>query len=318
MAEWYSVYSEPEGPFMRNQSLRVGASWYVLAAAMVLISAAPRADGHAAQKTRTIYASITDKAGAPAANLAPADITVREDGQAREVVSIKAASAPMAVAFLVDNSHVAQAMTAEIRLGATSFVSTLLKLSPDSTISLATFGDRPTPVRDFTSSVPVLTKDTGRIFAVSGSGSYLLDAIVDASKAFKKMEAPRKAIVAFVDESGEEFSNAVRQQVFDAVKASGASVWIVVLQGNGAATESTEGRDRSAVIGDLPRQSGGTTLTILNKQGLNDKMKHLASLMANQFEITYGRPDQLIPPSKLEVTVGIKNLTVAAPRWTNQ
>jgi hypothetical protein len=243
---------------------------------------------------------------------------VREDGQAREVVSIKPSSTPMAVAFLIDTSHVAQAMTQELRVGATAFVSTLLKLSPDSTISLASFGDRPTAVRDFTSSASVLTKDTGRIFPVSGAGAYLLDAIIETSKTFKKVESPRKAIVAFVDESGQEFSNSVRQQVFDAVKASGASVWIVVLQGGGAENESTEARDRSAVIGDLPRQSGGTTITILNKQGLNDKLTHLASLLANQFEITYGRPDQMIPPSKLEVTVGMKNLTVAAPRWTNQ
>ncbi len=292
---------------------------YALAAALVLCSTAPRAEAeHVAQKTRTIYASITDKAGAPAANLTVADVTVREDGQAREVVSVKPSATPMAVALLIDNSHITQAMTQELRIGMTSFVTTLLKLSADTTIALATFGDRPTPVRDFTSSVPVLTKDANRVFPVTGSGSYLLDAIVDATKSFKKIEAPRKVIVAFVDESGEEFSNSARQQVFDAVKNSGTSVWVVVLQGSGAATETSEGRDRSAVIGDLPRQSGGATLTILNKQGLPDKMMHLASLLAHEFEITYGRPDQLIPPSKLEFTVGIKNLNVAAPRWTGR
>lgn len=284
---------------------------------MVLISASVRA-GYVPQKTRTIYASITDKAGAPAADLTAADLTLREDGQAREVVSIKPSSTPMALALLIDNSHITQAMTQELRIGMTNFVTTLSKLSQDTTVSLATFGDRPTPVRDFTSSVAVLTKDTNRIFPVSGAGSYLLDAVIHATKALKKTESPRKVIVAFVDESGEEFSNSVRQQVFDAVKAANASVWIVVLQGGGAATETTEGRDRSAVIGDLPRQSGGMTLTILNKQGLPDKMNYLASLLAHEFEITYGRPDQLIPPSKLDLQVAKKNLTIAAPRWTGQ
>jgi VWFA-related protein len=291
------------------------ASVCALAAAMALTSALTRAEQG---KTRTIYASITDKAGAPVANLTAADVTVREDGQSREVVSVKPATAPMTLALLIDNSHVTQGMTQELRLGMTGFVTSLLKLSPDSTISIATFGDRPTPVRDFTSSVPVLTKDTGRLFPVSGSGAYLLDAIIDATKALKKVESPRKVIVAFVDESGEEFSNAVRQQVFDAVKASGASVWIVVLQSGGAATETTEGRDRSAVIGDLPRQSGGTTVSILNKQGLLDRLTNLAGVLGHEFEITYGRPDQLIPPSKLEVTVNMKNVQIAAPRWTGQ
>jgi hypothetical protein len=297
---------------------------YALAAALALLSTTPRVGaepvpGDAAQgKTRTIYASITEKTGAPVANLTAADITIREDGQSREVVSVKPATAPMTLALLIDNSHVTQGMTQELRLGMTGFVTSLLKLSPDSTISIATFGDRPTPVRDFTSSVPVITNDTGRLFPVSGSGAYLLDAIIDATKALKKVESPRKVIVAFVDESGEEFSNAVRQQVFDAVKASGASVWIVVLQSGGAATETTEGRDRSAVIGDLPRQSGGTTVSILNKQGLLDRLTNLAGVLGHEFEITYGRPDQLIPPSKLEVTVNMKNVQIAAPRWTGQ
>lgn len=304
---------------MRNRFRSLGVSVCALAAAAVLASAAvPHAAPAAQARTRTIYASITDKTGAPAANLTAADLTLREDGQAREILSIKPSTTPIALALLIDNSHVTQGMTQELRIGLSGFVTALLKLSPDTTMSIATFGDRPTPVRDFTSSAAVLTKDTGRVFPVTGAGAYLLDAIIDATKALKKVDAPRKAIVAFVDESGEEFSNAVRQQVFDAVKASGASVWIVVLQSGGAATETTEGRDRSAVIGDLPRQSGGTTITILNKQGFADRMTRLADLLGHEFEITYGRPDQLIPPSKLELTVGVKNLTVAAPRWTGQ
>lgn len=294
---------------------------YLLTAAMVLMSVATSSTvgvERLPQKMRALYASITDKAGVPAADLTAADITIREDGQSREVVSVKRSSTPMAVSLLIDNSHVVQGMTQELRLGMTGFVTTLLKLSPDTTISLATFGDRPTPVRDFTSSVAVLTKDTNRIFPVTGAGSYLLDAVVDSAKAFTKNDSPRKVIVAFVDESGDEFSNQNRQQAFDAAKASGASVWIVVLQSGGRATETSEGRDRSAVIGDLPRQSGGATLTILNKQGLPDKMMYLANLLNNQFEITYGRPDAMIPPSKLELQVARKNLNVAAPRWTGR
>jgi VWFA-related protein len=317
IAEWYSVYSGTEGPFMRNISRRIGVSVCALTAAMVLISvqgAATAAQG----KTRLLFASITDKAGIPAADLTPADLTLREDGQAREVVSIKKSTTPITVSLLIDSSHVVQGMTQELRIGMTNFVTTLLKQSPDSTISLATFGDRPTPVRDFTSSAAVLTKDTNRIFPVTGAGSYLMDAIIESTKALKKVESPRKVIVAFVDEGGEEFSNSNRQQVFEAAKASGASVWVVVLQGGNTSLDTTEGRDRSAVIGDLPRQSGGTTLTILNKQGLPDKMVHMANLIANQFEITYGRPDAMIPPSKLELTVSKKNLNIAAPRWAGQ
>jgi VWFA-related protein len=302
---------------MRNPTRSIRARVYALAGVLCLLPAAPHAAAPL-QKTRTVYASITDKAGAPAANLTPADITIREDGQIREVVSVEPSATPVSVALLIDTSQVVQAMTQELRQSMTGFVTTLLKLSPDSTVSLTTFGDRPTAVRDFTSSEAVLTKDTGRLFPVTGSGSYLLDAILETTKTMKKLDAPHKAIVAFVDESGEEFSNASRQQVFDAAKDAGTSVWIVVLQSSGAATQTTEGRDRSAVIGDLPRQSGGTTVTILSKQGLSDKMKYLASLLAHEFAITYGRPDQLIPPSKFELTVSRKDVNILAPRWSGQ
>jgi hypothetical protein len=284
----------------------------VLALATALVTAAPHAE-------RTIYVSITDKSGVPPASVAPSSVTVREDGQAREVISIKPATTPPVVSLLIDTSQATQSMTTELRQGMTGFVTKLLEMAPDARISLMTFGDRPTPVRDFTSSAAVLTKDTGRLFPVTGSGAYLLDALRDAAKSMKAVDAPRKAIVAFVDEEGTEFSNASRQQVFDAIKDSGAAVWIITLQGRTTASpQTTEERDRAAVIGDLPRQSGGTTTTILTKISLPDKAAFVASQIAHQFAVTYGRPDSLIPPSKLEVTASDNSLVVTAPRWTGQ
>jgi hypothetical protein len=284
----------------------------VLALATALVTAAPHAE-------RTIYVSITDKSGVPPASVAPSSVTVREDGQAREVISVKPATTPPVVSLLIDTSQATQSMTTELRQGMTGFVTKLLEMAPDARIALMTFGDRPTPVRDFTSSAAVLTKDTGRLFPVTGSGAYLLDALRDAAKSMKAVDAPRKAIVAFVDEEGTEFSNASRQQVFDAIKDSGAAVWIITLQGRTTASpQTTEERDRAAVIGDLPRQSGGTTTTILTKISLPDKAAFVASQIAHQFAVTYGRPDSLIPPSKLEVTASDNSLVVTAPRWTGQ
>jgi hypothetical protein len=284
----------------------------VLALATALVTAAPHAE-------RTIYVSIADKSGVPPASVEPSMLTVREDGQAREVVSVKPATTPPVVSLLIDTSQATQSMTTELRLGMTGFVTKLLEMSPDARISIMTFGDRPTAVRDFTSSAAVLTKDTGRLFPVSGSGAYLLDALRETAKTLTDVDSPRKIIVAFVDEDGTEFSNASRQQVFDLVKDSGAAVWILTLQGRtGASPQTPEERDRAAVIGDLPRQSGGTTTTILTKISLADKAAFIASQIAHQFAVTYGRPDSLIPPSKIDVTATDKNLVVTAPRWTGQ
>ena len=40
---------------------------------------------------------------------------------------------------------------------------------------------------------------------MSGSGAYLTDAVYDAARALRKDPAARQMIVAFVDESGEDY-----------------------------------------------------------------------------------------------------------------
>ena len=180
-------------------------------------------------KTRDVYVTITDKAGAPAKDLAITDFTIREDNQAREVLAVAPAKTPMRIALLVDNSQATQALTNEVRIAMGGFINAIFKASPDSTMSLSTFGDRPTLVEDFTSAAPVLVRAAQKVFPMSGSGAYLTDAVLDAAKALRKEPGPRQMIVVFVNESGQEFSNAGRQQVLDALRYSNASLWVVAL-----------------------------------------------------------------------------------------
>lgn len=307
---------------MRTHDRSLSLSVLALAGALLCSTAAPRAFRAAPEppqgKTRNVYVSITDKTGAPAKDVTINDITVREDGQAREVLSVTPAKTPMRIALLIDNSHITQALTSEIRSGMTAFINGIFKASPESTMSIATFGDRPTPVQDFTSSAPVLVKAAQKTFPMRGSGAYLLDAVADASKALSKTPAARQLIVAFVDESGEEFSNSSRQQVIEALRASGASLWVVVLQSTSTNMGTSEARDRAALVGDVSVQSGGTSLAILNRIALTGKLAELAGMITSQFQVTYGRTDQMIPPSKLDVQLTRKDLKILAPHWAGQ
>jgi VWFA-related protein len=269
-------------------------------------------------KTRDVFVSFVDKNGAPVENVTVADVTVREDGQAREVLAVAPAKTPLRVALLADNSQVTMGLVTDLRKGLGLFVSTLLTASPDSTISYATFGERPTPVQDFTSSQPVLTKAVERLFHLMGSGAYMMDAIIDAAKVLKKDPIARQAIVVFVNENGDEFSNNNRLQVEEALRASGAALWVVVLQGTPPQPNATESRDRSAVIGDMTTKSGGASVMILNRISLADKMKEVARALTSQYQVTYGRPEALIPPTKIEVETSRKDVRVRAPRWTGQ
>ena len=64
---------------------------------------------------RAMYVSALDDAGAPVADLGPADFVVREDNVAREVLKVEPADEPMQIAVLVDTSQAARNDISHIR-----------------------------------------------------------------------------------------------------------------------------------------------------------------------------------------------------------
>ena len=143
---------------------------------------------------------------------------------------------------------------------------------------------------------------------MTGAGAYMTDAIFDASRALRRDPAARQAIVVFVDETGEEFSNSGRSQVLEALRFANAQLFVVALQGAAINMNSTEARDRSAIIDEGTSQTGGTTLPLMNRLSLPQKMTELAALLNGQIQITYGRPEQTVPPKKLEIQLITQNI----------
>ena len=289
-----------------------------LIAGACLIAAGPAVHGQTNRRTHDVYVTVTDKAGAPATDLTPADFTIREDNRDREVLAVGTAKTPMRIALLIDNSQITQSVTNELRIAMSGFIQAMFKANPDNVMSLSTFGDRPTLVEGFTSSPQPLVRAAQKLFPMNGAGAYLTDAIMDAAQSLRKEPMARQVIVAFIDESGEEFSNAGRSQVLDALRFSNAQLWVVALQGAATNMNSQEARDRSAVIDEGTSQTGGTTLPLLNRLSLPQRMTELAALLNSQIQITYGRPEQTVPPKKIEIQLSRKGLKLQAPRWAGQ
>jgi hypothetical protein len=154
-------------------------------------------------RTREIYVSVLDNKGMPVGGLSPADLVVKEDNVVREVLDVKPADAPMQIAVLIDDSTAATDATSYLRDGLAAF---LERMRGRAEIGLITVGDRPTVLAPYTTDTEVLNKQVRRIFPRTNSGAYLLDAIVDASKALAKREATRPVILAITFE-GVEHSN---------------------------------------------------------------------------------------------------------------
>lgn len=283
----------------------------------VLAAGGPAAGQRTVNQQR-IVVSVIDKQGTPVATLTPADLTIREDGNAREVLAVAPATDAMQIALLVDTSTAASRMIPDLRDSLKAFSTAIWAKSPETQIALYTFGDRPTLDADFSTSAVALNRRVDRLFASSSAGATFVDAVVEVADALRTRKAARPVIVAFVDESGPDFSSRRHDHASDAAAAARASLWTVVRQGFGSAMDSPENRERSMVVGDVTTRSGGRSSMVFDGTALKVRFADIATQLLSQFQVTYSRPDSLIPPERLEVKLTDPDLRLAAPRWTGK
>lgn len=263
------------------------------------------------------FVTVVDANGQPVTDLGAADFVVREDGVAREVLGVGPAAMPSPISVLVDNSQAAEPLLIDVRRGLTAFAEQLGAADPAPQVGLRTFGERPTKVADFTSPM-LLELAIEQVFHRSGSGAYFMEAVIEAAREIAQTKAQRSAIVAFVIEDGPEFSGSTEKQVADAVRTAGASLWTIVLQARESTLTSIEARERAQVLAEVTKRSGGQLKPILSRTGLTAAFENVAALLGSQQRVTYGRPDTLIPPEKLEITTRREGLRVLAPTWAAQ
>lgn len=261
----------------------------------------------AAERSREVYVSMLDKRGAPVLDATVADFTVREDGKVREVLDVRPADKLMQIALLVDDSEVSRDAVSHLRDGLAAL---LERLHGKAEIALITIGERPTVVTQYTKDTELLKKQTSRIFPRSASGAYLLDAIFDASRGLAKREGDRPIILALSFE-GVEYSNRHHQPVLEELMKSGAALHVVSV-GSPSASLTDEMRNRNIVIADGTERTGGRRDQVLAVSGIPEKLKQVADELLNQYLLTYGRPESLVPPEKLEVGSTRSNVTVRA------
>jgi hypothetical protein len=57
---------------------------------------------------------------------------------------------------------------------------------------------------------------------------------------------------------------------------------------------------------------------VLTSQGLEQAMTRVINRIGARYELTYSRPDALIPPERLEVTVSRPGAQISAPSWPSR
>lgn len=279
----------------------------VLALGLVAPTAQAPRPSAADARTARVHVSVLGPRSVPVAGLAAGDFSVREDGVAREVLRAEPATDPLQVVLLVDDSQAATDALQPLREGLTAFVDAL---EGRAEIGIVTVADRATSLVPSTRDTAALKKGITRIFARSGSGAYLLDGIMDVSRGFSRRKAERPVIVAVTME-GVEFSNLQYQTVLEALEASGAALHVLSV-GTPASSMADEMRNRNQVIAEGTERTGGRRDQILTPSGLAEALPRMAAELLNQYVVTYSRPEALIPPEKLRVTVSRPDVTVRA------
>lgn len=273
----------------------------ILAAALAL-SAAAEPGAQAVQ--RALYVSVVDQAGVPVSGLGPSDFIVREDRVAREVLRVDPANEPMQIALLVDNSQASEPLIRDYREALPAFIKAMIEPGgPRNEIALIALAERPTILSAYTSDPAELLKGVGRVFSLSGSATYLLDGILETSQGMVKRASPRPVIVAITTE-GPELSDRHFEQVLTPLKNSGAALHIVSI-----GRPSNMEQDRSVVIDQGTRESGGRYDSILMGTALTAKMREVARDLKSQYRVTYARPQTLIPPERITVSAAKEGLT---------
>jgi Ca-activated chloride channel family protein len=287
---------------------------HALSALALVAACAFPAPAKAQARQTEIYVSVVDSKGDPVPGLTADDFRVREDRTQREILKVGPATEPLTVALLVDDSQATSPATQMIREAVDTFIASL---AGKAEISLVTFGERPTILVEYTTDQKKLLDGAKRIFPRQGAGAYLMDAIVDVSRGLQKRKAARPVIAVLMMENAVEFSNRHYDNVVSELMAGGGALHVVSLgQPGNSLSDETRNRDQSVAIGT--ERTGGRRDNVLALTAAASKLKQLAHELQNQYVVTYARPETLIPPDKIEVTVTRPELTARARTRTGQ
>jgi len=268
------------------------------------------------QSQKSIIVTVLDPAGAVVKGVGPGDLAVREDTATREVVDVKPATEPMAIALIVDNTKPTMgkdAPTQELRAGLASFVKKVQAASPESTIGIWEFAGAGVMTQKPTVKTEDLTKRISHMFPSQQSGGVMLEALVDASKELGKRSVSPRRIIVSVSFNSPEVSTIEPRDVAIEMRKAGVSFWAVSIQANSDASTSSQGSSaaREVILTNATAASGGMRMSGVTAISLEAQMVKIADALTSQYIVTYARPADAAKPQAIEAvsTKGMRALT---------
>ena len=262
-----------------------------------------------------IYVTAIDGRNTPVTDLTAADFAIKEDGEAREVITAQAATGPMQIAFIVDDNG-----TGLFRFGLLKCAE-LLQGRAELAVFVVTGQAR--KVVDFTADARVWAAGIGRLGVrpATPEGGQVLEGVSEAARELRRREA-RRPVIVVLTVGGEEHSTQQARDVLDQLHASRAILSVVsvvnpALRQPSAASRPAEllgsNFQLDQVLGDGSRQSGGRRRDVLATQAVLTDLQEIVLDLIARYEVTYRRPPRNRPPQRLAVSVNRRGVSVIAP-----
>ncbi|HTL43070.1 MAG TPA: VWA domain-containing protein [Vicinamibacterales bacterium] len=249
---------------------------------------------------KSLFVSVTDKAGNVVKDMAADDFHIREDGTDRQVVAVKHASQPIRVEVLVDTAQAASGKTdylQEMRTAVANFGKKLLRQSPDAKVALMEFGQAAVPVVRLTTDPVAFDKGVNQLVIKPGTAPVLLEALVAANEQLAlETDSTRRAIVSINIEPSNEQSTQEPKAVVATFKKSGAQLWAASVQSG-----DLKNSKRDIVLNDFTKATGGQRDMLLDMSALDAVLQRYADALTFQYEIVYDRPEGKKPPQQVQV-----------------
>ena len=283
------------------------------------VSIASVAAAGAQSAQRLMIVSVLDGDGTPVTGLGAADFEIREDDAEREVLRADPAGAGRQIAILVDTSEAAVRAASDFRRGLSAFVD---GMHGDNGISIVSFGGPPRILVRTTSDAERLRDGIGRVFPQSGQAAYMLDAVYEVAEGFSRRAADRPVMVVVTTE-GVDYSNRRARQVLERIDESGAAVYTLSVEARRAAFDAGQPAggfgggfdarqqqfERDLVLARGAADTGGRHRDLFASSAVERAMLDLVAELRNQYLVVYSRPDSLIPPEDVRVSVDRPGVT---------
>jgi hypothetical protein len=212
---------------------------FVLMGALIAIAATAVARPLAARaQSRAMYVAVTDSKGEPKTGLTAADLVVEVNGKPAAVTSVAPAAEPVSIVVVTEG--IRRDAISEIRKMMKAVVAGAAAINGDSRVGLMVEDGAAMPkMHTVTTDVQKLDTAIGRFFE-SSPNAPLLDSIVVAAQTLSFEKNARRVIVAVTRGQADAQTDVMSPtKVSLAVRASGASLWVLDLGGrdeaNGAA-----------------------------------------------------------------------------------